>query len=68
MKRLDTITINGTHGRKTYFIDERLNELRNVENPHDAYPFDNATDLTLFLFAAVKVRGAKINRGSHEQA
>mgnify|MGYP006267111007 CR=1 FL=1 len=31
-KALPTITI----GKKTYFVDERLDEIRNVKNPHDA--------------------------------
>jgi hypothetical protein len=36
-RRLPAITLeNG----KTYFIDERLRELRNVHNPHDTIDFD----------------------------
>jgi len=31
MRRLPIIKI----GRKKYFVDERLNELRNIKNPHD---------------------------------
>jgi hypothetical protein len=31
MKRLKTLRIGG----KTYYIDERLNQIRNVKNPHD---------------------------------
>lgn len=27
---------------KSYFVDERLGELRNVENPHDKIPLDEA--------------------------
>ena len=35
-KKLGTVKM----GRKTYFIDERLGELRNVKNPYDAMPLD----------------------------
>ncbi len=36
-RRLPAITLkNG----KTYFVDERLRELRNVHNPHDNIAFD----------------------------
>ena len=28
--------------RKRYFVDERLGQLRNVENPHDIVPLDEA--------------------------
>lgn len=30
-RSLPTTILNG----KTYFVDKRLNQLRNVENPHD---------------------------------
>lgn len=32
MSKLPTVEIDG----KTYFVDERLKEFRNVENPHDS--------------------------------
>lgn len=34
-KKLPTVTLGG----KTYFIDRRLKQLRNVENPHDYVDF-----------------------------
>ena len=36
-RRLPAITLK--NGR-TYFIDERLRQLRNVHNPHDSIDFD----------------------------
>lgn len=39
-RRLPTVQIGG----KEYFVDERLNELRNVNNPHDRKPIDEAYD------------------------
>ena len=35
-RRLPTTIING----KEYFIDERLKQFRDVENPHDFIDFD----------------------------
>lgn len=32
MKKLPIIKL----GKKTYFVDERLGEIRNIKNPHDA--------------------------------
>jgi hypothetical protein len=32
-RRLPTVRIRG----KRYFIDDRLRELRNIENPHDRF-------------------------------
>jgi len=43
---LPTVHING----KTYFIDERLRELRNVENPHDAKRFSDENSLRAYLY------------------
>lgn len=47
--RLPTITI----GTKTYFIDRRLNELRNVENPHDAIRPRTHIELEIIIATAV---------------
>lgn len=35
-RRLPTIEING----KTYYVDNRLRQYRNVENPHDFINMD----------------------------
>lgn len=42
-RSLPTTILNG----KTYFVDKRLNQLRNVENPHD---FINILDADLVVF------------------
>ena len=31
-------------GKKTYYVDSRLGELRNVKNPHDVKPLDKDTE------------------------
>jgi len=36
-------------GDKTYNVDDRLRELRNVENPHDAIRFGNEANWSIFL-------------------
>lgn len=36
-RELPTMVVN----RKTYFVDSRLRELRNVVNPHDRIVFDS---------------------------
>lgn len=41
VKALDVLEINGMH----YFIDERLNELRRVDNPHDFKSYPSAEAL-----------------------
>ena len=41
-------------GRKTYFIDERLGEMRNIKNPHDAIRGHDYNDTMLAIrFAGV---------------
>ena len=47
--KLPIIKMNG----EQYFVDERLEELRNVLNPHDRIPFDEA-------FVRVRVSGEYI--------
>ena len=42
---LSTVHINGT----AYFIDERIHELRNVNDPMDQFRFETAGDLLVFL-------------------
>jgi hypothetical protein len=37
VRALPTVEIDG----KVYFIDERLRELRNINNPHDSRPLDD---------------------------
>ena len=45
-KRLPTVTLeNGT----TYFIDFRLNQLRNVNNPHDFMDFRSEFDMRDYI-------------------
>jgi hypothetical protein len=44
-RMLPKVHING----KTYFIDERLHELRNVDNPMDLLRFETDGDMTVFL-------------------
>ena len=44
-RRLPTITIDG----KTYFVDDRLTELRNVDNPHDALRFESKSEMLIAL-------------------
>ncbi len=34
---------------KTYYADERLRQLRNVENPHDYIDFDDEYELPVLL-------------------
>jgi len=43
MRALPTVKVEG----KTYFLDERLMELRNVVNPHDRVPLK---DYHLYYF------------------
>lgn len=31
-------------GRKKYFVDERLNELRNINNPHDKESMEGSSE------------------------
>jgi hypothetical protein len=42
---LPTVRISGT----TYYIDERLHELRNVDDPMDQLRFETDGDLLVFL-------------------
>lgn len=42
---LSTVHINGA----TYYIDERLHELRNVDDPMDQLRFETAGDMLVFL-------------------
>ena len=44
-RQLGTVPINGT----TYFIDERLRELRNVVDPSDWIRFETDGDMLVFL-------------------
>lgn len=37
-------------GSKKYFVDERLNELRNVENAHDAEKMEGSAELYVRIF------------------
>ena len=37
VRALPTVELDG----KVYFIDERLRELRSVDNPHDSRPLDD---------------------------
>ena len=46
MPPLPTTTLNG----KTYVVDERLKELRNVKDPNDAIRFDSLADLKTYKF------------------
>jgi hypothetical protein len=43
--RLPTITLGDN---KTYFVDLRLKQLRNVDNPHDYLEFENRGVLIYF--------------------
>jgi len=43
--RLPTVTLDG----KTYFIDKSLNQLRNVETPHDFMDFRNEYDMQDYI-------------------
>ena len=38
---------------KEYLIDPRLEELRNVDNPHDRIPFDSEEDLPAEVYEIV---------------
>ena len=53
-KRLPTMAV----GDKTYFIDSRLRELRNTENPHDRISFSRI----VILPGARKIIGKKLLR------
>ena len=46
MKQLPVIKIED----KYYFVDERLNELRNVKDPHDREKMEGDAELYLNLF------------------
>jgi hypothetical protein len=48
MKELPKIKI----GRKTYFVDARLNELRNVNNPQDSEKMEGSEEFYLKTFKA----------------
>ena len=37
-------------GRKTYYVDSRLNELRNVKNPHDSEMMEGSESFYLENF------------------
>ena len=44
-RQLDMIDINGAR----YFVDERLRELRRVDNPHERLAFRDVTSLRAYL-------------------
>lgn len=50
MKTLPKVKI----GNKVYFIDARLNELRNVKNPFDAEKMECSKEMYLTLFKEVQ--------------
>ena len=37
-------------GRKTYYLDERLLQARNVKNPHDYIDFGSVVEMGLYFF------------------
>ena len=43
-------------GKRTYYVDDRLLELRNVENLEDAIRFDDAFDWHAFLTTLDELR------------
>lgn len=46
MRELPKIKI----GRKTYFVDERLNEIRNVNNPHDSEKLEGSAEFYIKMW------------------
>jgi hypothetical protein len=58
MSRLPTVTYNGD----AFFIDRRLNQLRNTANPHLYYDFDSDVDLEYFVFRLQREEEARVRR------
>ena len=52
MSQLPVIKI----GRKQYFVDERLNELRNVRNPHDREKMEGSAEFYIRTFGKSKLK------------
>lgn len=50
MRELPKIKI----GRKTYFVDEKLNELRNIKNPHDTEKMEASEEFYIKTFRRTK--------------
>jgi hypothetical protein len=46
MRRLPIVQING----KSYFRDDRLRELRNIKDPHEAKKFQSDQDLATYCY------------------
>jgi len=49
MRELDKVKING----KTYYLDDKLNQLRNVKNPHD---FIDLNDFEVLYYSKKKLK------------
>lgn len=45
-------------GKKKYFVDERLKQLRNIRNPHDFFDFTDSEWGILELFDISKLKGS----------
>jgi hypothetical protein len=52
MRKLPIVKI----GRKRYFVDTRLNEMRNVRNPHDKEKMEGSEKLYVELFKDAEVK------------
>jgi len=52
MKALKMVKI----GRKVYFIDPKLNELRNIKDPFDIEKMEGSEDFYLKLFGEYKTK------------
>jgi hypothetical protein len=55
VKKLDTVKM----GKKTYFIDSRLGQLRNIKNPHDWKVLDKDTEEAIAYSKVIKKFGEK---------